>query len=204
MLLTTLGYLWTACNSQLSAEISNGLAWFSRTSAVKGIKSVRCVWVSVSLLVSTLTDETFDACTQNLVEGLTDGRTDGRTDGQTNECYQVHYPPALLSYVVDKNLKHLFTSLCKRGPSVNIKYFSTIFGIAYKNFDIYSGVSVQKLQKIQERVKTRRTLSGQRWTYCVNLTCQVSWRTYCVPSGPPVALLPPSYCYSGETDCQEM
>ncbi len=46
----------------------------------------------------------------------------------------------------------------------------------------------------RERVKTRRTLSGPRLTYCVNLTRQVSWQTYCIPYGPPVALLPSSYC----------
>ena len=33
-----------------------------------------------------------------------------------------------------------------------------------------------------ERLKTRRTISGLRW------------RTYCVPCGPAMALLPPSYC----------
>ncbi len=41
-------------------------------------------------------------------------------------------------------------------------------------------VSVLRSGFLRERVKTRRTLSGPRWTYCVNLTCQVSWRTYCV------------------------
>ena len=48
--------------------------------------------------------------------------------------------------------------------------------------------------RLRERVKTRRTLSGPRWTNYVNLTCQVSWQTYCVPCGPHVTLLPPSYC----------
>ena len=40
-----------------------------------------------------------------------------------------------------------------------------------------------------ERLKTRRTFSGPRWTYCVNLMRQVSWLTYCVPCRPPVSLL---------------
>ncbi len=54
-----------------------------------------------------------------------------------------------------------------------------------------------------ERVKTRRTVSGPRWTYCVNLTHQVCWRIYCAPYGPPVALyhiLPPPY-YLRRTCC---
>ncbi len=33
-----------------------------------------------------------------------------------------------------------------------------------------------------ERVKTRGTISGPMWTYCVNVPRQVSWRTY-LPRG---------------------
>ncbi len=89
--------------------------------------------------------------------------------------YQLKLPYILSSF--------LFFPTCQDRISSCVFYHDESLQGERRNF-VPAGLSC-----LWKRVKNRRTFSGPRWTCCVNLTCQVSWWTYCVPRGPPVALL---------------